>query len=198
MFCPKCGTENPDKGKFCRSCGTDIGVVTKALAKKSYTGDDYSLADNEYDHSLSGFDKRGKPKKSPDDLFGHGIKEVFGGSAFAIIACILLFTNMMGGSVWGFWLFIPAGFMIGNGISSMWKAKRMEKRMELSANQQNFLGQSHTKAELPPSKTDYISPAKDVKYDTGDLVPPSVVENTTRQLELDSESETMTLPKMDN
>ncbi|MGI8670151.1 MAG: zinc-ribbon domain-containing protein, partial [Aridibacter sp.] len=23
MFCPKCGTQNPENGKFCRKCGTD-------------------------------------------------------------------------------------------------------------------------------------------------------------------------------
>ena len=31
MFCPKCGTQNPETGKFCRSCGTDLGNVSQAL-----------------------------------------------------------------------------------------------------------------------------------------------------------------------
>ena len=31
MFCPKCGTQNPETGKFCRSCGTDLGNVSEAL-----------------------------------------------------------------------------------------------------------------------------------------------------------------------
>ena len=31
MFCPKCGQQNPEKGKFCRGCGTDLGNVSQAL-----------------------------------------------------------------------------------------------------------------------------------------------------------------------
>ena len=31
MFCPKCGTQNPETGRFCRSCGTDLGNVSQAL-----------------------------------------------------------------------------------------------------------------------------------------------------------------------
>jgi len=26
MFCPKCGTENPDEAKFCGSCGANMSV----------------------------------------------------------------------------------------------------------------------------------------------------------------------------
>ncbi|MDH3530639.1 MAG: zinc-ribbon domain-containing protein, partial [Acidobacteriota bacterium] len=32
MFCPKCGTKNPDDGKFCRKCGTDLAPVTQMLS----------------------------------------------------------------------------------------------------------------------------------------------------------------------
>jgi uncharacterized membrane protein YvbJ len=34
MFCPKCGIQNPETGKFCRSCGTDLGNVSDALSGK--------------------------------------------------------------------------------------------------------------------------------------------------------------------
>jgi len=29
MFCPKCGTENPDKAKFCSKCGAELGATAK-------------------------------------------------------------------------------------------------------------------------------------------------------------------------
>ena len=29
MFCPACGTENPDDARFCGSCGASLQVVTK-------------------------------------------------------------------------------------------------------------------------------------------------------------------------
>jgi hypothetical protein len=31
MFCPKCAAENQDQTHFCRSCGTDLDVVARAL-----------------------------------------------------------------------------------------------------------------------------------------------------------------------
>jgi len=46
---------------------------------------------------------------------------------------------------------------------------------------------------LPPPQTQWVAPES--KYKTGDLVPPSVTDNTTRHLEMDSEGQTMTLPK---
>ena len=29
MFCPKCGTENPEGTRFCPRCGTELGVAAK-------------------------------------------------------------------------------------------------------------------------------------------------------------------------
>jgi len=29
MFCPKCGTENPDGAKFCSKCGAELGALAK-------------------------------------------------------------------------------------------------------------------------------------------------------------------------
>jgi hypothetical protein len=31
MYCPTCGAKNPDEGRFCRSCGTDLEIVSRAL-----------------------------------------------------------------------------------------------------------------------------------------------------------------------
>jgi hypothetical protein len=35
MFCPKCAVENQDQTRFCRSCGTDLDVVSQALGLSS-------------------------------------------------------------------------------------------------------------------------------------------------------------------
>ena len=38
MYCPKCGTENPDGAQLCRSCSWDLkGIVTKALSPEAKT-----------------------------------------------------------------------------------------------------------------------------------------------------------------
>lgn len=186
MFCPKCGTKNPDNGKFCRSCGTDIGIVNKAMTGKLSAG-------GEFDYALAELDEKGKPRKNPDEIFADGIKEAFGGLGFVAVAVILGITGIIGGKVWWFWLLIPAAFMIGSGISSTWKAKRMAKRLESNVPQPSQLKQPVQNAALPPTATEYVAP--ETRFKTGDLVPSSVTEPTTRHLEMDSEGETMTLPK---
>ena len=34
MFCPKCGSENPDEAKFCGSCGANMSVEQKNVPPK--------------------------------------------------------------------------------------------------------------------------------------------------------------------
>jgi hypothetical protein len=34
MYCPTCGSQNPDELKFCTRCGTNLGVVSDALSGK--------------------------------------------------------------------------------------------------------------------------------------------------------------------
>jgi hypothetical protein len=186
MFCPKCGTQNPETGKFCRSCGTDIGVVTNALSGKT-------PGVNKFDYALAELEKKDKRRKNPDDVFANGIKEIFGSLGFIAVAIILAVTGIIGGKVWWFWLLIPAAAMIGNGIASIWKSKRMAKRIESTANQSNLLSPPAQNAALPPTNTEYVAP--ETRYKTGDLVPPSVTDGTTRHLEINTENETMTLPK---
>ena len=185
MFCPKCGTQNPDNGKFCRKCGADIGVVSKALSANPGA--------SELNYVPSEPEIKEKRVKNPDDVFAEGVKEFIGGFGFVAVALILFFTGMIGGKVWWFWLLIPAGFMIGNGVANLLKSKRMEKRLSANVEQQNVLSQPAELGALPPKQTEYAAPES--RYQTGDLVPPSVTEPTTRHLEVSSEGETMTLPK---
>ncbi len=37
MFCPKCGSENPDNAKFCGSCGGSMTVVREQVPPVSNT-----------------------------------------------------------------------------------------------------------------------------------------------------------------
>jgi predicted nucleic acid-binding Zn ribbon protein len=43
MYCPKCGKENPEKPRFCRSCGLGLQTIAEALVnERSATKSDYS------------------------------------------------------------------------------------------------------------------------------------------------------------
>lgn len=176
MFCPKCGTQNPETGKFCRACGTDLGNVSEALT--------------------------GNRSRSPQPLFNHkgkpvhwegAIGKLFTGLAFLIIAVVLAFTGM--GRGWWFWLLIPAFGSLGSGIAQYIQLKNSQpgNTAYTPQNQQNVISSAPQNPSLPPTQTEYVSP--DSRYKTGDLVPPSVTDGTTRHLEINSEGKTMTLPK---
>jgi hypothetical protein len=174
MFCPKCGSQNPDEGKFCRSCGITLGNVTSALAAPQTT---QRLVNH---------------KGKPIHLEG-AIAKLFSGLAFLVVACILGYTGAAGGRGWWFWLLIPAFGSIGTGVAQYLQIKRAEKGgMVYPTIQPEPLPAAQNSA-LPPQQTQWVSP--DSSYKTGDLVPPSVTDNTTRHLEIDSEGQTMTLPK---
>jgi hypothetical protein len=95
-------------------------------------------------------------------------------------------------------MLIPAFTSLGAGIAQLVQLRKAE--------QGGFSGLSHvtdatpnpvhtTNAALPPPQTEFI-PAAESRYKTGDLVPPSVTDTTTKHLEVNSEGETMTLPKI--
>ena len=179
MFCPKCGTQNPEKGKFCRSCGTDLGNVGAAL-----TG--------QLPQRAQMLDRKGKPIS-----WEGAITKLFMGLAFVIISIALAVTGA--GRGWWFWMLIPGFMFVGGGLAHLMQLKKAERgpvAAGVVANHQPQIGSQPSAPSLPPTQTHYVSPAAESRYKTGDLVPPSVTENTTRHLEADSEGETMTLPKL--
>jgi len=46
MFCPKCGTENPDGAKFCSKCGAALGAVPASSGASSSSETSTGLAPN--------------------------------------------------------------------------------------------------------------------------------------------------------
>ena len=187
MFCPKCGTKNPDNGKFCRSCGTDLENVSAALN----SGD---LPTQYADAGTAHIHHECARRKDPNEVYGDSVKQIILGIGFLIVAVALLTTGAVGGKVWWWAMLFPAFGLLSKGIADYMKSKRMEKnQIKFAGQNQNFLNQTHNKADLPPKRTEYVAP--ETRYQTGDLVPPSVTDNTTRHLEIDSEGKTMTLPK---
>ena len=174
MFCPKCGTQNPETGKFCRSCGTDLGNVSQALSGRMPAPQPL-------------VDRKGRPVS-----YERSIVKIFTGLAFIAVAIALALTGS--GRGWWFWFLIPAFSSMGAGVAQYVQLRKLEKGQPVYSptisNPQ--LGGSPQSA-LPQTQTAYIEP--DSRYKTGDLVPPSVTDNTTRRLEMDSEGKTISLPK---
>ncbi|MFN6963622.1 MAG: zinc-ribbon domain-containing protein [Pyrinomonadaceae bacterium] len=174
MFCPKCGTDNPDTGRFCRACGTAIGGVSDVIAAQSAA-------------AAPVLDKRGKRVS----LEG-AITKLFMGVAFIAVSLALGLSGS--GKNWWFWMLIPAFAMIGTGVAQIIQLKHAMKGGVRFAESERLLEPRAATPGLPPSQTAYV-PAES-RYKTGDLVPPSVTEDTTRHLDSSSEGETMTLPKV--
>ena len=177
MFCPKCGTQNPDAGKFCRSCGTDLGNVSSALSGNLRQQQQYLT------------DHKGRPV-----TWDRAITKLFTGLAFLVVSIILAFTDV--GNRWWFWMLIPAFLSIGAGLAQFIQLRKVERGQPVySPNHDSTALGSEPRSGLPPSQTEYVAPAVESRFKTGDLVPPSVTDSTTRHLEIDSEGKTMNLPK---
>ncbi len=189
MFCPKCGTQNPDTGKFCRSCGADLGNISAALSG----GQPVSLTSAA---ARVHVDRKGR-SRDKNDIFAEGVRSSIFGVGFLIIAAVLYFTNVAGGHAWWWAMLFPAFAMLAKGVSEvirygMIEGDRYQPHKTVSQSQ-NALNQPQQNTSLPAGKTEYIAP--ETSFKTGDLVPPSVTDNTTRHLEINSEGETMALPK---
>ncbi len=175
MFCPKCGIQNPDSGKFCRSCGTDLANVSDVLTGKLQI-------------EKGCVNSKGKPI-----TLESAITKFFMGIAFLAISIVLGVSGK--GTGWWFWMLIPALMFIGSGIAQYLQIKSAgHSGVTFAPAEQKTVSPPASNAALPPSQTNYI-PAES-RYKTGDLVPPSVTDTTTKHLELNSEGETMTLPKI--
>ncbi|NNF00096.1 MAG: zinc ribbon domain-containing protein [Pyrinomonadaceae bacterium] len=179
MFCPKCGTKNPETGKFCRKCGTDLGTVSDAISG----------------NLPSSKSKSGKRKKKEQNSWEGAMTKLFMGLAFVTVSIILGFSST--GRGWWFWMLIPGFAMLGAGIAQVIQLKQTPPPTQpKEVNNSQSVFEDAEKQSLPPKQTDFVSEeVPGERFQTGEMVPPSVVENTTRHLELDKEGETMTLPE---
>lgn len=133
----------------------------------------------------------------PAEVYAGGIKSIVFGVGFVVISLALLLTNVANGQRWWWAMLFPAMTFLAKGISDCVRYSKMPQTRAGTAMPQQYspqLNQPYANPGLPPTRTEYV-PAEDPRYKTGDLVPPSVTDSTTRLLEMDHEGETMTLPK---
>jgi hypothetical protein len=115
------------------------------------------------------------------------------GIAFLVISIVLGVSGK--GTGWWFWMLIPSLMFIGSGIAQYIQIKSAgQSGARFAPPDQNSIPAPASNPALPPTQTSYVSPES--RYKTGDLVPPSVTDTTTKHLEVNSEGETMTLPKL--
>ncbi len=128
-------------------------------------------------------DRKGKPLS-----WDRAVAKIFTGLAFIAVSLALAFSQA--GRGWWFWMLIPAFSSLGAGVAQYVQLRKAEKGGMMYSPE--ILPPAQNTA-LPPPQTAWVAP--DNRYKTGDLVPPSVTDGTTRHLEMDSENQTMPLPK---
>lgn len=185
MFCPKCGTQNPETGKFCRSCGTDLGNVSAVLSG--------NLPPAVTDHGAIHLHNEAKRRSDPNEVYGDSVKAILSGLGFLIVAVVLAVTNVAAGRVWWWAMLFPAFSFLAKGVADHMKYRKMSAALSPATQSMADQLRDAGNSQLSAGQTDYVSPSS--AYKTGELVPPSVTEGTTRHLERDSEGETMMLPK---
>ncbi|HEX9960829.1 MAG TPA: zinc-ribbon domain-containing protein [Pyrinomonadaceae bacterium] len=196
MFCPKCGTQNPETGKFCRACGTDLGNVSAIISGNP-------PAEMMNNAGVAHIHHEARRRQDPNEVFGDGVRNIILGIGFLIVSTALLLTNVAGGKGWWWAMLFPAFGLLASGISNYLKYQRMERKQNEALNQNqtnqtpNLFSQPRQNSALPPTQPDYVRPQQKSIYETGELYekPSSVTEGTTRHLEINNEGETMTLPK---
>src|SRR5215207_1285902 len=166
MYCAQCATQNTDEASFCRSCGANVSLIPQAL-----TGQIVAPPAAPADEVKYG--RRHKPAS-----IENAVVPFFGGLGFFLVAiAVMLFMD--GGSKWGFWMFIPAFFLMGGGVSGYLRL-RQHQAQSLPPARGGF-GQT-TSALPPPRANAGTLPPRDVR---GAYAPGSVTESTTKLLERD-------------
>jgi hypothetical protein len=158
MFCPKCGLQNADETKFCRSCGADVSSLLPPRPRNASTP-----------HVQAG-----SFAEKHIELYSRGIRGLILGGGFLLIAGFVFSIPPRDGILW----LIPmifALFFLSMAVSRFVQAKGIKA-----------LSKKDDPAGLTPGQTDYIEPARSI-YETDDLVarPLSVTEHTTRHLKSD-------------
>ncbi|MCA1817367.1 MAG: zinc ribbon domain-containing protein [Acidobacteria bacterium] len=186
MFCPKCGTENADAASFCRGCGSNIALVPQALTgtlRDPLAVDESRLSRRER-RELMRERLRERKRKKPASIES-AVVPFFGGIGFVLVALAIMFF-MPAGYMWGFWMFIPAFFMIGAGLSEYlrWKQQQGQTQQQFPAYAPpNAIPSARPTETLPPA---HATTAAMPRRTTDELyAPPSVTEGTTKLLDRD-------------
>jgi zinc-ribbon domain len=166
MFCPRCGAQNTEEAKFCRSCGTDISLVPQAVT--GVLAERLAAEDDPRSRRSRRRGRYGKPV-----TIERAVRSIFMGIAFLLVSLAVL-NWAPAGHIWWFWMLIPAFGSLADGVSTYLRLAE-EKKMKGVA--QPFYTPPQT-AVPPTPRLNELPPR-----DTGKMVPPpSVTEGTTRHL----------------
>jgi hypothetical protein len=181
MYCPKCGSQNQDELKYCTHCGANLGVISEAMSGK-FEGA------SEMDERLVSLLK---------DYYRGRRLTVAGFLLSALMIFKLALSMFLGIGGQFFWLAVILGvFLILGLVWLIWGATNWNN----ASSELKALGYDRPGSAMPGAKkaASALPPASTVlqvkSYETGSLkpagkadeavlMPPSITEQTTRNLE---------------
>ena len=164
MFCPKCAAQNVDGSSFCRVCGANISLVPQALKGNLPISDKTEWP---------GRDPRRPRKKTRQPRIEDAIQGIVMGLAFTLVS-LLVAEYAPGGSVWWFWLLIPAFGCYAKGFGELARVRAAKSQ---SAQQLQPQLNEVPQQGLPAANTGELRPPV-----------PSVTESTTRHLGVEAKT----------
>ncbi len=170
MFCPSCGVQSQTHQRFCKSCGTDLSLVSSALSSR----DGFSSTRPDINQSGQAIDVIELNKQ-----LARGYKDAVtgGGILLAIFVVVALMHER-----WAFWivlwLLVWGCSSFAKGIGNIITARQIMNRFT----SQTSLPQQPVMPRVQTNPIPYIPPQdKPSAPDYGQ--PDSVTEHTTRKLE---------------
>jgi len=161
MYCPNCAAQIEETQKYCRSCGTDVSLVSQALKGILPEKDDVE--------AYRGHRRRRSEDKKPPSIEG-AVGNFFMGIGFIVVS-LAAREYAPAGEIWWFWLLIPAFRCMGAGVGQFLKLR--ERRLQQERLQMNSM----------PGQPPITSPTSRVTDTSDALSPLSVTEHTTKHLD---------------
>jgi zinc-ribbon domain len=170
MFCPNCSAQIEETQKYCRSCGTDVSLVSQALKGQLPSSDAFGTH-REYRRRLR---ERRREDKRPPGIEG-AVRTFFTGIGFIFVSFAALEFAPAGG-IWWFWLLIPAFSCMGAGIGQFLKLREQRRQ------------QQGSQIDSTPGQPAFTSPTArmpEISAQTPSAPPSSssVTEHTTKNLD---------------
>ena len=163
MYCPSCGAQNIDDPKFCRACGTNLSLVSKAL-----TGALEPTAPAGAEEGPRGLSDRHRGHERHEPGPEKAITNLCLGLGFLLVA-ISVFFFAPAGRIWWFWMLIPAFGLLGSGVAEMVRLRHGRGPAPPAASPREIPAPPQRSGLEPPSTSQVVPP-------------PSVTEGTTRHL----------------
>jgi hypothetical protein len=168
MFCPSCGAQSLPNQHFCKSCGTDLDLVSTALNKRE-------TAEPEPTPPVQTADLA-----TLNNQIARGYKDVVtGGGLLLAIFVVLVLLHERGWAIWlALWFLIWGCGSLAKGIGNVLAARHILSNLR----SQPLPSQARTTGKAQTSPIPYQPPA--ARTDQSDFhKPESVTEQTTRKLE---------------